>query len=375
MTPKPSCIAPNMMKALLEILDQLLYLIEQHQSGESYGVEAFGVNALDAHSGAELVELLEGLAKEALTMAQSMRLEQLRDSDNESLAARQEELLQRGLEAIARGKMEEAERLLEAALEEFPEHDEYYNHLGLVAWERGDMARAEHYYGRAAQLSLSQLGQCEQPWSSARHRSYLRALEGQALCLYRLGRLDDACDLFETLAMTCVPEYQGCHYLAGEIHHMMGRLTKAARAYMLAPSEPSVLYNLALVYFCQHELESCATTLLRAFNANRYICEALLERLSSDTHSYHGYLATPMYAAEFIEACAPLWQDQQEALTFMERCYDHPLVQHQLHRREQQEEAELWALQHYAADTADASTEELRRYRGLAQQLLERLVF
>lgn len=367
------------MKALLEILDQLLYLIDQHHAsgGELDAVE--DADMLPVERADQLVPLLEGLAREALALAQAMRLDQLKAAHHTSLdqeALRREELLQRGLEAIAHGRLEDAEAALEAALEEFPDHDEYYNHLGLIAWERGDMERAERYYAKAAALALSQISaQDMASWSVGKNRGYLRALEGQALCLYRLGRLDDACDLFETLAMTCVPEYQGCHYLAGEIHHMKGRLAKAAQAYLMAPSEPSVLYNLAMVYFCQHELESCATTFLRAFNANRYICEALLERSPCDSYGYHGYLATPMYAQEFMEACWPLWEPQLEALLFMERCYDHPIVQQQLHRRELQEEAQLWALQHVTEGAGADSTEELRRYRGLAQQLLERLVF
>ena len=353
------------MKAFLEILDQLLYLIEQHQDAQE-------VLAQQPH---ELTPLLERLAREAMTMAQAMRQELDRQSTSVEEAQRREELLQRGLEAIAHGRLEDAERSLEAALEEFPEHDDYYNHLGLVAWERGDMPRAERYYARAAHLALAQMTEADLRWASARNRAYLRALEGQALCLYRLGRLDDACDLFETLAMTCVPEYQGCHYLAGEIHHLQRRLARAQRAYMMAPAEPSVLYNLALVHFCQHDLESCATTFLRAFAANRSICEALLGRSSSDAASYHGYLSTPMYAEEFLDACSPLWQSQPEALLFMERCFDHPLVQHQLERHARQREAQLWALEPSAHVHEEPSTEELRRYRGLAQQLLERLVF
>lgn len=350
-----------MMEALLEIVDQLLYLLDQYADD-------------DHGQSAQMIALLEGLASEALALAKHLRTQTQYAIEDEH-AERRELLLQRALEAIAYMRLEDAERILEEALEEFPEHDDYYNHLGLVAWERGDMLRAERYYARAAQLALTHMG-TDTNWFTSAGRNALRAMEGQALCLYRLGHLESAGERFETLAMTCVPDYQGCYYLAGEIQHTLGHLDKAIELYQLSPSEPSVLYNLALAYYCKHDLEQCTTTLLQAFRSNRFICQVLLGRPPERATDVQGYLASPSYAEEFLEACQPIWENQHGALAFIGRCYDHPLIQQRLLRAEQEDARMLWALGFgpEVQPHAPLSTDELNRYRGLAQRLLEQLL-
>ena len=341
------------MKALLELLDQLLYVLEEHgEPGE-----------LEGASSAEARRVLEGLAREALAMAQALKGGA--DATDLSASARREELLQRALEAISQARWQDAEGVLNAALGEFPEHDEYYNHLGLVAWERGDMARAEVHYARAAELAFGGARDGDVSFSSAAGRNYLRALEGRALCLYQLGRFEEAIEHFETLAYTNVPEYQGCHYLAGEVHHLCARPTEAAARYQLAPIEPSVLYNLALAKFQLDDHEEAAAVFIRAFASNRAIARMLLgEPLTSD--GFDGYLSSPMYAEDFVSACQPLWHGAQDALEFMRRCVDHPLVRQSLDASMSTEPiVPGWGDQR-------PGTEELARVRDLALRVLER---
>ena len=352
------------MKALLELVDKLLYLIDAHE-------ELRDVSTIPAR---ELSSLLETLAREAVVMASSIREDlDAREADI-TLAARREDLLQHALEAIARGHYDEAESRLEAAINEFPDHHEYYNHLGLIAWERDDMKHAELYYARAAELCLGQMGALDLGWSHGHNRGYLRALEGRALCLYRMQDYDRARDLFETLASTCVPEYQGCHYLAGEICHVQGDYLGAIERYLQAPNEPSVLYNLGLAHFQAHRLEEAAATFIRAFAANPHVCEALLDRplISDPDASMRGYLGSPMYAEEFLDACHALWGNEvEDARAFMSRCYDDPMVRQTLAgemarqiQHEQQEQ--LWY---------PPSNEELRSVQHLAQRVLERIMY
>ena len=170
------------MKALLELVDQLLYLMEEHDLPD----------AMETAQQVELKGVLEGMAREAVSLAGAIRQDLTAREADAKEAQRREDLLQRALEAIAKGYYQDAESTLSSALLEFPDHHEYYNHLGLVAWERDDMLRAERYYARAAELSLGQMEALELGWSVAQNRGYLRALEGRALSLYRLGRLDEA---------------------------------------------------------------------------------------------------------------------------------------------------------------------------------------
>lgn len=344
------------MKALLELVDQLLYMIEEHDAPEQ----------MITGKKIELRGVLEGMAREAVHMAQSIRQDLDARAGDVHDAARREELLQRALEAIASGAFQDAEGVLGAALSEFPDHHEYYNHLGLVAWERDDMARAEGYYARAAELSLEQMEAMDLGWSVAQNRGYLRALEGRALCLYRLERFDEALELFATLAGTCVPDYQGCHYLAGEIHHLRGDYERAIASYQHSPNEPSVLYNLALAQFQVHDVKAAAATFIHAFVTNHFICEGLLGlAFNHDYDVLDGYLASPAYAEEFTAACSAIWAGCEGARDFMARCYQDPMVQRQLHD-------ELRVL---ATPWAPPSNEEVRRVQGLAQRVIDRLFY
>ena len=354
-----------MMEALLEILDQLLYLLEQQN--DDCAPEGYDANV-------RMVPMLEALAREAVNLSSHLQSTE-RGSAPSSQDMRREALLGRSLAAIARQDYPEAERILEEALEEFPDHDDYYNHLGLVAWERQDMARAERYYARAAQLAFCAMGQ-DTNWRGPEGARVLRAMEGQALCLHQMGRMEEAGSLFETIAMTCVPDYQGCYYLAGEVQHVLGNHARAIELYRLSSAEPSVLYSLALAYYSIHDIERCTTTLLRAFRANRFVCLSLLGRDTLGHVAFEGYLGSPVYAQSYLEACEPLWRAQPDALEFMSRCYDHALVQHQLQHMETGQEERSWLFTHSETSAlADPSTEELSRYHGLAQRLLEHLLF
>lgn len=357
------------MNALIHLLEQLL---------ETLRAEGDGPDGERAELGPEQARhmrlLLEALMREAQDVAEVLRQHEAKADVDLDALGRREELLGRALEAIARADWPHAELILRQALDEFPHHHEYLSHLGLIAWERGDMVEAERAYRLAADSALA-AWDGEHGWTSRGGRDYLRAVEGRALCLYQIGELDEACALFETLGCTRASDYQGCHYLAGEIHHFQGRLDDAVRCYGASPVEPSVLYNLALATFERGDLEAATTTLLRAFAANRYICEALLERpLHADETDYsQGYLGSAAYAQEFIGACAELWHRHHSALVFMQRCFDDPLVRGQLLAVPAHDPARAthdgpisWRGQHPSAD-------DLSRFNHLARHLLQRM--
>ena len=54
---------------------------------------------------------------------------------------------------IALGRLEEAEALLQAALDAAPQDARLYNNLGLVAEHRGDTATARSFFERASGLA------------------------------------------------------------------------------------------------------------------------------------------------------------------------------------------------------------------------------
>jgi tetratricopeptide (TPR) repeat protein len=348
---------------LLELLDELTEVIATVESFEE----------LPTRLRRDVRASLEELAREALRLARDLPVHREADEDIRERRALREELLHRALEAIAHERYREAESILFAALEKFPGNAGYYNHLGLISWERGEIARAEEFYARAASAGFpdGDLGP-QFSWFDERHADFLRALEGRALCLYQLGRLAEAIPLFETLASTQVPEYAGCRYLAGEVRHTMGELEAALRDYRRAPLEPAVLYNRALVLFELGDLEEAAAQFIRAFCTNRSICDLLLHRAPHPgCGEFEGFLGSEEYAEEFLEACLGLWRGKRAALEFMERCYDHPLVQHHLRVG--------WATSTApsgASGPADSEepVDEQQALRGLARRVLEHLV-
>jgi len=236
------------------------------------------------------------------------------------------ELVDRALAAMARDQHAKAEAILERGIEKHPDDVELFNHLGLARWERGEIRAAESAYRRAMEVGL----ECAERAGPNRCREpsgeYLRALEGRALCLYRLEHFDAAFDLFRALGSLAPAKYGGCHYLAGEIRHLQGRPAEAAECYERSPEEPSVHYNLGLARYEVGEREAAVRVLVRGFAANPYIAASLLDRDLEEYSGPGGYLGTATYAAEFLEASSELWERSPGAVRFLERCFEHPAV-------------------------------------------------
>jgi tetratricopeptide (TPR) repeat protein len=299
------------MKVLLELLGDACQLLSGLESlGELRPDSRERVQALVHQLQFETTRLLEAPVED-------------------SAKSRRDRALQRGLEALAREEFERAREVFEKSLEEFPGDDEFAGYLGLIAWEQGDIEAAERAYRHAASLVFPDGIESARPVME-RYAPGLRSVEGQALCLYRMGRLEEAVTLFEALARKEPADYVGCHYLAGEIYHNLGQLDLALAHYRLVPVEPAVLYMLGLAHFQRDELELCAGHLIRAFVSNVHVACFLLGRFGYHRSCMPGYLGSEAYAEEFVEACAPLWQSAQGAFTFLGRCFDHALVQSHL---------------------------------------------
>src|SRR5690606_14453938 len=104
-------------------------------------------------------------------------------------AVSRDQFLQRALEGLGRQRYEEASRALLEGVEHFPEDEEFYGYLGLLAWELQDIESAERHYARAVELCFGTPDPPRIDESDERHLQGLRSLEGRGLCLYRLGRL------------------------------------------------------------------------------------------------------------------------------------------------------------------------------------------
>ena len=300
------------MKVILELLGDASRVLN--------GVE--GLGDFRPESRRRVRELLKQLHLESGRILETEDQEEDRDIDGRTM------FMERALEAISTNEHEVARGILEDAVSEFPEDFEFLNYLGLVSWEQGDLRQAEMAYHRAVQARFGTGLDAEAVESE--EDSALRAVEGRALALYRLGELEKALEYFEWLGEHFSEQYVGCRYLAGEVHHLRGDVEAAISWYERVPVEPAVLYNLGLARYQNHQLDEAAFTLIRAFVSNVHIARILLGRYGPQKSCTPGYLGSEAYAREFVDACLRLWHASEGGVHFLERCFDHGLVQSHL---------------------------------------------
>ena len=307
------------MKVLLELIEDAAGVLENLDD----------VDDLRPQSRKRLRSLLETLSRESTRLLRDV--DEVSDSDPaKNRRQKRDTVLERGLAALARDRLAEAKSILEKGVESFPEDVELLNHLGLTCWEQGQIEEAEQWYGQAMEAGLSAARRLEGSTCTALSRGYYRAVEGRALSLYRMEEYDRAVSLFDALGTMAPEEYAGCHYLAGEILHSRGRLQEAIEAYERSPDEPSAHYNLGLAHFQNGDREEAANKLIRGFAANPHIAARLLGESIDSLNGPGGYLGSATYAEEFVEACGDLWRDAADGLSFLEECFEHPLVRHYL---------------------------------------------
>lgn len=155
------------MKVLLELLGDVAQLLSTLDNLDSVRPDARN----------QLRSMLESLRGESTRLI---------ETDGAPDPMKRESLFQRALEALASERLDEALSILDAAVKSFPDDPELHNHLGLVHWEIGNFEKAERSYANAVCAGFPM--EAEIDWYEERHRPFLRAMEGQALALYRLGR-------------------------------------------------------------------------------------------------------------------------------------------------------------------------------------------
>lgn len=101
--------------------------------------------------------------------------------------------------------------LLEKDLRCFDAHA----HLGNFAFDRWPNDALRHYEAgvRIGELSLGKSFVGALPWGFIDNRPFLRCLHGYGLCLWRLGRLEEAAAEFERMLRFNPVDNQGARFL------------------------------------------------------------------------------------------------------------------------------------------------------------------
>lgn len=122
-------------------------------------------------------------------------------------------------ELHARGKREEARRLLRDLAAEEPRFLDAHAHLGIFALEYSPGLALAHYERGVAvgELSLPEGFDGVLPWGWIDNRPFMRCLHGYGLCLWRLGRSEEAVAVFDAMLWLNPGDNQGMRFLIEEV--------------------------------------------------------------------------------------------------------------------------------------------------------------
>src|SRR5262245_35875314 len=143
-------------------------------------------------------------------------------------------LIDRAIELHRAGQLDKAADLYAQILRSKPDHLDALHLLGLIAYQRGDDARAVELIGRAVAIDGAQVIP----------QNHL------GMALLRLGKLEEAAACFER-ALKLNPKFAAAHNNLGTVRQCQNRLEEAAASYRQAlandPEYSKAHYNLGRV--------------------------------------------------------------------------------------------------------------------------------
>jgi tetratricopeptide (TPR) repeat protein len=143
-------------------------------------------------------------------------------------------LFERGMEYRWVGWDVDAESYYREALRIDPGHADAWVHLGNLRFEEGYVIEALEHYERAQAVAeartIGDPAQYSPPfWLDLDSRPFMRALFGRGLCLWRLGRLDEARQVFDWMMALNPNDNQGARFLLHDLDEGLSWEESAAR--------------------------------------------------------------------------------------------------------------------------------------------------
>ena len=246
---------------------------------------------------------------------------------------RAEDILDQGLYLLEAGDEDEAGRYFFKSTEVDPTYADAYNHLGNIAWRKGDWAQAEGLYHKALELAQPEVSDIPKGsfWGMLESRPYMRALHGLGLTAWKQGRLEGAIDTFRQMLKLNPNDNQGARYLIGPVCHESGDLEEAAKWYERSGDDPQNLYNYALALIQQSKLEKAARILILAVFTNPYIAPMLLDDELPERDWWPDTSCTePEYAEDYVIDYGDWWDKEELSLLFLEAVWNSMEVQRDL---------------------------------------------
>jgi len=244
-----------------------------------------------------------------------------------------EDILDQGLDLLEVGDEDEAGRYFFKSTETDPTYADGYNHLGNIAWRKGDWAQADGLYRKALELAGPEVSNIPKGsfWGILESRPYMRAFHGLGLTAWKQGRLNEAIGIFRQMLKLNPNDNQGARYLIGPVCHESGDLEEAARWYKRSGDDPQNLYNYGLVLIQQGKLAKAARILIHAVFTNPYIAPMLLDSELPERDWWPDTSWTePEYAEDYVIDYGDWWDEEELYLLFLEAVWDSTEVQQNL---------------------------------------------
>jgi tetratricopeptide (TPR) repeat protein len=127
-----------------------------------------------------------------------------------------------GMEYLWSGDDLTAEACYRAALQGDPGHADAWVHIGNLRFDEGLIEEALGHYRRGEAAALERtIGNPRTYksvfWGDLDSRPYMRALHGQGLCLWRLGRPEEARKIFRRMLRLNPSDNQGARFLVQDL--------------------------------------------------------------------------------------------------------------------------------------------------------------
>lgn len=213
-----------------------------------------------------------------------------------------------------------------------PYYIEAYLLRGYLFFESEDYSEAINEYARAIKV-------CEQfipksfdgqiSWVHLGNRPYIRALHGFGLACLKLGKRQEAIEVFEKMLRICPSDNLGARLLLGHEYYRTGRFSKAKTIFEKNFYYPPYQYTLGLLLFNKGDYVAAATTFRLAFLKNVYIAELICGKKSLYAHiRFHAnsdYM--PEIAREYWNEHPDLWRKNPRSIAFVRWLFDQGEVQ------------------------------------------------
>lgn len=258
--------------------------------------------------------------------------------EEDSLKSAQD-LVYDGWDALWDNEVERAAECFEEAVELDDMLADAYNGLAGVALRGDDLETAEHHYQRAYELARESLG-TEAPdafhwWGQLETRPYMRSREGRAWVYWTTGRYDEAIDEYEALLQRNPKDNQGARYVIGPLYQLAGDLEGALQAYdryaekySEGQGDPHHTFCWGPALFQDGQRKAALRRWRKALFQNVYVAPLLLDEPLPDPDVWLGTnLATPDYAATYVDLFLELWEDAPTARRALNHLWSHDEVQ------------------------------------------------